>query len=92
MWHHNQVLKCLAAAIEDRRREANSQAAVGVIRQIHFVGDEEKARSTNTRHLLGQLRAGGAWETRAIIKQKLVVCLPTSLYAQICYCGPIWRR
>lgn len=27
-WGHNQVLKCLAAAIEDRLRGVNSQAAL----------------------------------------------------------------
>lgn len=35
-YHHNQVLECLAAVIEDRWR-VNSQAALTVMRKIHLV-------------------------------------------------------
>ena len=35
--HHSQVLKRLAAAVEDRRGQVNLLAAVIVVRQINFV-------------------------------------------------------
>ena len=47
MWHHNQVIKCLAAATEHRLKEINSQKKVSarVIRQVDIVREGEKATS-----------------------------------------------
>ena len=72
-WHHHQVLKCLAVAIEDRQKEVNSQVSAHVIKQVNFVCEREKANSACFRQIFGQLRAGGAWELRVDIKQRIVV-------------------
>ena len=63
----------MAAAIEVRLKEINSQGSAKVIRRVDFVCEGEKAKSACSRHIFGQLRAGGAWEIRSDIKQKLVV-------------------
>lgn len=65
-WRHNQVPKCLAAVIEDRRKEVNSEVIAKVIKQVDFLREGEKTRSACPRHIFWQL---SAWE----IKQKLVV-------------------
>ena len=58
MWRHNQVLKCLAAAVDDKQREVNSSAANKEGRQINFVRQGEKARPLRGRHRVGQLSGG----------------------------------
>lgn len=62
-----------AAAPPTGGREVNSHAALRVIRPINLAGEGEKARSTSPGRRFGQLRVGGAWQTRADIKQTLVV-------------------
>ena len=69
---HNQVLKCLAEAVDDKRREVNS-AASKEGRQINFVCQGEKARPFRGRHRAGQLSNGGAWEMKADLIQQVVV-------------------
>ena len=72
-WRHNQVLKCLAEAVDDKRREANSSAASKEGRQINFVRQGEKARPLRGRHRAGQLSNGGAWEIKADLNHQIVV-------------------
>jgi hypothetical protein len=72
-WRHNQVLKCLAEAVDDKRGEANSSAASKEGRQINFVHQGEKARPFRGRHRVGQLSNGGAWELKADLIQQVVV-------------------
>ena len=72
-WRHNQVLKCLAAAVEEKRLEVNSLATSKETRQITFVREGEKVRPTRLRHNVGQLSVGGAWEMRADLNEQLVI-------------------
>ena len=71
-WRHNQVLKCLAEAVDDKRREANSSAKGKECRQINFVRQGEKARPVRGRHRAGQLSNGGAWEMKVDLIQQVV--------------------
>ena len=66
-------MKCLAEAVDDKRREANSSAASKEGRQINFVRQGEKARPFRGRHRAGQLSNGGAWEMKVDLIQQVVV-------------------
>ncbi|MDF5005192.1 hypothetical protein P3575_24320, partial [Vibrio parahaemolyticus] len=43
-WRHNQVLKCLAASIERKRRQVNSEGVKDRSLEIQFVREGEKYR------------------------------------------------
>ena len=50
------VLKCLVAAVEEKRLEVNSLATRQETRRITFVREGEKARPNRPRPNAGQLR------------------------------------
>ncbi|KAK0145573.1 hypothetical protein N1851_015527 [Merluccius polli] len=72
-WRHNQVLKCLAAAIEDKRREVNSLAASKDGKQINFVRQGGQPRSTKARCKTGSLITGAGWELKVDLGQQMAV-------------------
>ena len=66
-WRHNQVLKCLEAAIEEKRIEANTSTARNENRHIMFVHQGDKARVARYRAAKGVQGLGAAgrckWRT-----------------------------
>ena len=73
-WRHNQVLKCLAAELEDKRVTTNAMplnAQTTVPRKTTFIREGEKRRKKPSAPNSGPLNAARDWEMRVDLSQRL---------------------
>ncbi|KAL1263729.1 hypothetical protein QQF64_006468 [Cirrhinus molitorella] len=73
-WRHNQVLKCLAAEIENKRVIINGMplnAQATIPRRKTFMREGEKQRTTPSLSDSGPLNAARDWEMRVDLSQRL---------------------
>lgn len=74
-WRHNQVLRCLAAALESKRTAINAlqSKTTKPALTIAFVHEGEKPRKIPPRTRLGQLEAARDWQMLVDVDQRLTV-------------------
>lgn len=73
-WRHNQVLKCLAAEIENKRATTNAMppnAQTTFTRKTTFMREGEKRRTKPSPPDPGPLSAARDWEMRTDLSQRL---------------------
>ena len=77
-WRHNQVLKCLAAALESRRTSVNALAPSPQWQPTTFVREGEgRVSPTAFRPDTGQLSGARDWKLQADLGQRL--CFPAEI-------------
>lgn len=77
-WRHNQVLKCLAAALECQRGRANAPPPASSHWQPQqFVQEGQASLTTTRRPDIGQLHRAQDWKMLVDLDKKL--CFPTEI-------------